>query len=121
METVTAASLMWYLNNFRYNLTTEESIQTGIADALRAGDLAFEPEKRLSATERLDFLVADSVAIEVKRHGARGDLLRQLSRYAQHDNVRELLVVTARAQLSDLPSELHGKPVECLVLLGSLF
>jgi len=120
-QTATAAGLMFHLGEFRYNLASEESIQVGIAEALRLGGYAFEREARLSPTERLDFLVGGSVAIEVKRHGALNQLLRQLSRYAQHDSVRELLVVTARAQSSDVPAELHGKPLECLVLLGSFF
>jgi hypothetical protein len=112
---------MWYLGDFRYNLTSEETIQVGIAEALRKGGYEFEREARLSPTERLDFLVAGGVAIEVKRHGSRTELLRQLSRYTEFEAVRELLVVTARSQLSDLPLELHDKPLECLVLLGSIF
>jgi len=117
---MTARELELYLGGFRYNLTNEESIQLGIAEALRAGHIAFERETRLSARDRLDFLVGD-VAIEVKLKGTANDLLRQLSRYTEHESVRELLVVTARSQLSDLPDELHGKPLECLVLLGSIF
>jgi hypothetical protein len=120
MEGVTAAGLKSYLADFKYNLVDEESIQAGIAEALSLGAFAFEREARLSATERPDFLVA-GVAIEVKRHGALGALLRQLSRYAQHDAVHELLVVTARVQSSDVPEQLGGKRVECLVLLGSVF
>lgn len=117
----TAAALMWHLGEFRYDLTSEETIQVGIAEALRQGGYQFQREARLSPTERLDFLVEGGVAIEVKRHGSRHDLLRQLSRYTEFEAVRELLVVAARSQLSDLPLELHDKPLECLVLLGSIF
>lgn len=120
MESMTAAHLKSYLGNFRYQLDSEESIQLGIAAALQAGGLAFEREPRLSSTERPDFMV-DGVAIEVKRHGALNALLLQLSRYAQLESVLELLVVTARVQSTDVPSALHGKPLECLVLLGSIF
>lgn len=119
-EAMTAAYLRDYLGNFRYQLDSEEAIQLGIAAALQEGGLPFEREPRLSSTERPDFLV-DGVAIEVKRHGPLNALLRQLSRYAELDSVRELLVVTARLQSTDVPAELHGKPLECLVLLGSLF
>lgn len=120
MGSITAAYLKSYLANFRYHLDSEESIQLGIAAALQAGGIGFEREPRLSPTERPDFLV-DGVAIEVKRHGALTPLLLQLSRYAELDGVREVLVVTARVQSTDVPSELHGKPLECLVLLGSIF
>ena len=54
-------------------------------------------------------------------YGTLQALLLQLSRYAELDGVRELLVVTARLQSTDVPGELHGKPLECLVLLGSIF
>jgi len=115
-----ASHLSWYLGGFRYELTDEESIQRGIEEALRMGDFEFEREARLSAADRPDFLV-QGVAIEVKRQGRLNSLLRQLARYAAHDRVLELLVVTARMQATDLPSELNGKPIECLVLLGSVF
>jgi hypothetical protein len=120
MASATAAGLMWYLGDFRSKLVDEDAIQRGIAEALRVGDYEFEREARLSKTDRLDFLVG-GVAIEVKRNGSLSQLLRQLARYAQHEKVRELLVVTARPQVSDLPNELCGKPLECLVLVGSLF
>ena len=118
---MTAASLASYLGLWRYNVTTEDSIQVGIAEALRREGFVFEREYRLSAHDRLDFFVGGRVAIEVKRHGSVNELLRQLSRYAEHDTVHELLVVTARSQLSSLPRELHGKPLECLTLLRSFF
>lgn len=120
METITAANLKWYLGQFRYNVQDEESIQVGIGEALRMGNFEFEREPSLSPGDRLDFLVG-GVAIEVKRNGALGPLLRQLSRYAEHEKVRELLVVTARVQATNLPASINGKPLECLVLLGSVF
>jgi hypothetical protein len=120
MATASASSLKSYLGGFRYDLTSEQTIQDGIAVALSRSGYEYEREARASAKDRFDFLV-QGVAIEVKRHGAVNDLLRQLSRYAEHDEVRELLVVTARLQSTDLPSELHGKPLECLALLGSVF
>lgn len=121
METLTAFALKWHLGHYRYNVTDEGSMQRGITEALHMGGFAFEREAILSPTDRVDFLVDGGVAIEVKRHGAVGDLLRQLARYARHETVRELLVVTARLQGSGLPSVLHGKPLECLVLVRSIF
>lgn len=121
MEALTAESLSEYLSGYRYDLTNEDSIQNGIERVMLSEGLVFVREARLSATERLDFLVDAGIAIEVKRHGALNDLLRQLSRYAEHGAVRELLVVTARLQSTDIPREICGKPLECLVLLGSIF
>lgn len=120
MERPTAARLATYLGGFKYDIVDEDTMQLGIGEALRQGGIAFEREHRLSRRDRPDFFV-DGVAIEVKRKGTLNELLRQLSRYAEHDQVRELLVVTARVQSTSLPTQLHGKPLCCCVLIGSFF
>ncbi len=115
-----AADLRDLLGVWVYDLTSEESIQRGIAQVLERQGVDFEREVHLSAGDRPDFMVG-SVAVEVKRHGSLGPVLRQLSRYSRHERVRELLLVTSRLQSTDVPDELGGKPLEQLVLLGSVF
>ena len=86
---------------------------------LKKHGVSFEREYRLDARNRLDFF-CDGVAIEVKIGGSRNNLIRQLHRYAQFDEVRELLVVTSRLCLASLPSELNGKPIVTLPMLGGI-
>lgn len=64
----------------------------------------------LSPTDRVDFMV-DGVAIELKVKCSTNEILRQLARYAQHESVREILLLSVtRAPLLKLPPTLNGKP-----------
>lgn len=97
--------------------TVESAVQEGVANVLSWGETAYEREVRLSDADRIDFLLADGTGIEVKVAGSLPALLRQLQRYAQHDRVRALLVVTTRTRLMALPEMLSGKPVAVASLL----
>jgi hypothetical protein len=55
----------------------------------------------------------------VKIDGATNELLRQVSRYAEHEDVSAILVVSTRRRHSDLPESLCGKPI--LFLLARAF
>ncbi len=80
----------------------------------------FLREVVLSKTDRVDFLV-DGIAVELKVKCPANEILRQLARYAQHDEVREILLISVtRAALQNLPPTLNGKPVRGLHI-GSAF
>jgi hypothetical protein len=107
------------LEGFRYNMANEKQVQLGVANALEILGVTADREVCVSCG-RLDFLTEEGTAIEVKLHGTTNDLLRQLQRYAQLDEVKELLVVTTRHRLAQLPMTLSGKPVSVALLLGSV-
>ena len=117
--TMRAADLSKLLQSFRFSFSSEKELQEGIAQALTSKGVSFEREVVLARGDVIDFLVG-AVGIEVKIGGSLSDLTRQLHRYAQHERVGELLVVTSRARLSNLPSQLNGKPVVASVLFGSM-
>ena len=96
----------------------EVALQDLIESVIDATGVPYEREVRLSAADRIDFLVAPGVGMEVKVAGSLPALLRQLQRYAQHDRVGGLLVVTNRSRLLDLPATLSGKPVAVASLLA---
>lgn len=120
---------------------SERYLQDAIDEKLRPQVLtARHPGRRLrrefelSATDRIDFLIQEpnpiqppiggpgvrasiGIGLEVKVDGPLSALVRQLQRYAQHDAVDALLVVTTRARLHAVPTTLSGKPIAVALLL----
>lgn len=107
------------LAGFRYRFTDERDLQDGIERVLRSSGSPYRREPVLSAPDRPDFLV-DDIAIEIKIQGSLSQLLRQVSRYATHDEVHGILVVGTPVWLVQVPGEIVGKPMASLRLLGSL-
>ncbi|HEX4334739.1 MAG TPA: hypothetical protein VH062_02430 [Polyangiaceae bacterium] len=117
---MTAAEIEALLADQRFPSSTEARLQLAIADHLTAAGVAFQREHRFSAEDRVDFFVDGGVALEVKTKGSATEVARQLMRYAQHDAVRELLLVTSRMQLACVPRELNGKPVRVSIQWSGL-
>ena len=66
-----------------------------------------EREVRLSDGDIVDFMI-NGVAVEVKLKGAKSTIYRQLVRYAKHESVKGILLVSSVAM--GLPPEIEGKP-----------
>lgn len=130
---ITARRLRNALRGYSYHHANEIELHRGIAEVLTGLGLAPEREVRLSSRDRIDFLVdlpraaasAARLGIEVKIAGRSPDVWRQLTRYAGHDRVDELLLVTTIARhardLSPLGGQIDGKPLQvCLINRGLL-
>lgn len=111
---VAAAEIAVMLESQRLRAGTERGLQASIETVLREAGVAFIREHRLSAQDRVDFLVG-GIALEVKTKGSLAEVTRQLHRYAQYDEVTSLLLVTSRMQLAGVPKALNGKPVRVSV------
>lgn len=110
-----ASEILAALNSYRFNFATEEELQRGIAQVFDRHAITYEREYRLNAQDRPDFFI-DGICVECKVDGSTQSLLRQAHRYAQHKEVKSILIVTNRTRHSDLPSELNGKPIVLHVL-----
>ena len=113
-----AVDLKETLSKYRFDISTEDSLQRGIAEVL-TGKVEFRREARLNSHDRPDFVVG-TVAVEVKIGGSSAALTRQIGRYAELPEVEELLVITTRSA-HQVPAEIHGKRVTTLVLRGGLW
>jgi hypothetical protein len=108
------------LGRRRVRFTTEAELQDGLAQVLTLERIGFDRELVLGPKDRVDFLVGGTIALEVKIGGGLAAVTRQLHRYAQHDRVQELLLVSSRLSLANLPPTLNGKPLRVLALATGL-
>lgn len=97
------------LRTARCDLSDEKRAQAQIADALAGAGIEFEREYRLGAGNIVDFYFARGlIALEVKLRGQRKKgIYMQLRRYAQHNTVRSLILVTNVSM--GLPAQIEGK------------
>lgn len=115
---MSASRSMMVLMHWQFDLSSEATLQNGIAEALRAGGMPFEREHRFDAQSRIDFwLPASGTGIEVKLKCKKRAIYRQLERYSHQRDVRDLLLVTNT--FLGLPDALNGVPVHSLFLGAS--
>ncbi len=98
-----------HLRRQRYRVGQEIWLQDDIAAALAALPVAFEREARLAPGERIDFLVDGGIGIEAKTRCPPRKIYRQLERYATHDAITALILISGTAL--GLPATINGKPI----------
>jgi len=114
-------SLSKTLSRYRFNFSNEKDLQGGMGKVFTALGVEFFAEHHLSDEDIVDFYFPEKkVGIEAKIDHSLSDLTRQLFRYAQHDSILGILVVTSKARLANLPEEMNHKPIRCHSLIGSL-
>ncbi len=105
------------LARIRTRASTEADLQAAVGMAFKLARVPHEQQVRISPHDRLDFLAGD-VAVELKVDGSAAALLRQLDRYAAHERVGAIVVVSTRARHLEMPAALRGKPVHLVSLLA---
>ncbi len=113
-----------HLQGYRYAWTSEVELQDAIWDVLAPNFNAVR-ERALSRRDRPDFLVhvdgLGSVAVEVKITGSRNAVMRQLGRYAEHDDIDAVILASGRRVLAAaMPTVIHTKPVLAIHLGSAL-
>lgn len=114
-----ASLLTRTLGSVRLSLTDEKETQAEIASVLSANAIDYVREFRLSASDIVDFFLPSGsgggAVIEVKLNYQRPrDVMRQLERYASHDGVSAVFLVSNKAM--SLPAAMHGKPFHFISL-----
>lgn len=101
------------IRSHRFRYADEDQLQEGIAAVLEGAGLEPQREVRLGDRDRIDLMVG-SIGIEVKVAGSVSSAFEQLQRYAEHEEVDALILVTSRYQR--LPDKAGGKPLSTISL-----
>lgn len=101
--------LVQQLRRQRYRVGQEAWLQMDIEAALAALGVIFEREARLSTRDRIDFLIDGGIGIEAKTRCAPRQIFRQLERYAEHDAITSLILISGTA--TGLPGVINGRPL----------
>lgn len=94
----------------RYRFPHETQLHDLIGQVLDQAGYAFEREVPLDGKNRLDFLVAGAVAIEVKCDGSFAEAVRQVDRYAALDLVGGVVLATTERWGAGNVGPLRNKP-----------
>ena len=97
------------IHALRLPLGDEAAYQAGLGRALEGAGIGHVREHRLGPGDRVDFMLDDGTAVEVKLRGQARRIYAQCERYCGYPEVRGLLLATNRAM--GLPPEIAGKPV----------
>lgn len=115
-----AADVARVLRGSYMRASNEAALQRSIELVLQRGRIAYQREKALGPGDRPDFLLRDGrIVLEAKARYNKKAIYRQIVRYAEHDQVTAILLVTGTA--TGMPATIEGKPVIVIPLgLGAL-
>ena len=111
------AQLLW-ATPFRFS--SEDQLQGAMEQLFLSKGIPHTREVRLSAKDRIDFMVG-RIGIEVKVKQSAETVERQLLRYAQHEEVDSLILVTSRSGHRMIQRMANGKSVLVVYLIASIF
>ncbi|WP_347990044.1 hypothetical protein [Methylomonas sp. AM2-LC] len=107
------------LLNYKFRFSCENELQTGIENVLQISNIEYVREKSISKRDRPDFII-DGIAVEIKIKGSLSTAIRQVARYASHDDIRAVLVIGTPFWILRIPKRLHEKEILSIRLIGSL-
>lgn len=106
---MTALEIFALLRRRRFRLGHETLLQEDVEALFRAESIPFKREHRFGPADRVDFFVDGHIAVELKIRCQKRRMLRQLERYAMHDCVDSLVLVTLAA--TGMPPRVVDKPL----------
>ena len=95
----------------RLPLHNEKILQEAIEELFVKNNVSFSREYRLDKFNIPDFFI-DGIAVEIKIKGAKRSIYKQCERYAQFEDIKQVLLVTNVSM--GFPPEINGKP--CYVI-----
>jgi len=97
------------LQNIRINLVRDEfKLQNIIAQQFNQSGIGYDREYKLAPRNRIDFLVAGGIGVEVKKGKPyRRQVIEQLERYTAFPEISTMILVVERNL--DIPKKINGK------------
>ena len=92
----------------KLNITYDKALQREISSLFDENGIEHEAEFRLSDADIVDFKLSNGVFIECKLRQQKRAVFRQLERYAEHEQVKAIILVTNTAM--GLPQKIKDKP-----------
>ena len=105
--TIDTDKILYLLSGNRFDVSDEMRCHGQIKDLFDKLNIGYQHEVRLSQASRIDFMIG-KVGVEVKVKGVARSIFKQLQRYAQHDEVDCIILLTNKSM--GLPALIEGKP-----------
>lgn len=110
-STETVERILALCRTLRPRTANEKVLQDALEPLFRESFSTVDREAKLDPKSVVDFLVEETVAVEVKVDGSPLPVMRQLQRYAKSDRVEQIVLVTTRRKLMAVAPRLRGKPI----------
>lgn len=110
--------LQHVLRGYRFPVNDEKHTQEQIKNALTQAGIPFSREHKLADSGTIDFLVDNTIGVEIKIKGAKMAIYRQCKRYCETGLLQHMMLVSLVAMT--LPPDLEGTPTS-VVYLGTAF
>ncbi|MDI5832514.1 hypothetical protein OCF84_21660 (plasmid) [Shewanella xiamenensis] len=113
-------ALLHFISRCRLCTTDEKMAQSELENQLIEFGAEFSREHRLSNADIVDFtfpMDGGILALEIKLKAPKRAIYRQLCRYAEHDTVKAVVLMSGTPM--NLPNEILGKPTALISLGGA--
>ena len=87
------------IQSVQLGYSTEDQLQSDLHELFQRSNLDVIREFRINARDRVDFLVKAkdcNIAVECKVKGSASSVMAQVARYAESDQVSEIVLVTSK-------------------------
>jgi hypothetical protein len=105
-----AERILAMLRGVSIRSSSEAELQDALLELFTGNGLAVQREHSLGGGNRIDFLVASHVGVEVKVQSGHAEVTRQIQRYAAHPDIDVMVLVTTRVQHTGIDLTTIGKP-----------
>lgn len=109
--------LMKILSRYPFSVQNEILCQNGIEQVLKQHGVPYEREVVLGKHGTIDFVVANTIGLEVKIKAQRMPVYRQCVRYCKSGTLHRLLLATMHPLC--LPPEIEGVPADVVSMASA--